>query len=632
MLIENVDFLRNNFPELRNKLLRYQEMISAKELEIVQSKIGVPTLKINRNGMEQYVHSKYDPLREAIEIVNKYDSEVSSYDHVLFYGAGFGYHIEEFLRRYPNLNFSIYEPDPKIFYLWMCSREIINLSSYHLKNIFVEFDASSKEDFFNYFLGDLKEKVLLVCLPSYERLFNEYYECFVKELQERTKKFRSNFHTNVAYQRRWVINSLLNFTHVIVTPNILHDYPYALFENKPAIIAAAGPSLEEEKENLRYIKENKLAYIFAVGSAINALIEYGVKPDAVVSYDPSERNQAVFAKMIEKKIDDIPLIFGSSIGYETLQKYPGPKIHMITSQDTFASYCLRLENLEQPKVVFDAPSIAVLTIQLLGELGFEPIILVGQNLAYKDNKYYSSGIEYGFRPSEMTNKERENVNKLLVRDVYGNMIPSNTSWIMAREQIELYLKTFMKEKEVINSTKGGAHIEGTVFQTLEELITERLNKRVVQDILEQVTDNQYDVQYLQNKVNELMIERLECKEFINKCLKIINKLKNTSELKDDQLNDLFYRFDRTWKRLQKNHFYKVFIQPMNRMYLEVVKRHIDEIKYERYLPTKAQKVYRFFGNYLYYCFESYQLIEDLFIKVKDEIGEVVPNFNKLSRN
>mgnify|MGYP001187642567 CR=1 FL=1 len=86
-------------------------------------------------------------------------------------------------------------------------------------------------------------------------------------------------------------------------------------------------------------------------------------PDAVCTYDPGQKNQLVFEKMIEKGINDIPMIFGSSVGYETLQKYDGPKVHFITSQDKTSMYFLQ-EQIDQNDLINDSPSIAVMMFQL----------------------------------------------------------------------------------------------------------------------------------------------------------------------------------------------------------------------------------------------------------------------------
>src|SRR5690606_20679404 len=134
------------------------------------------------------------------------------------------------------------------------------------------------------------------------------------------------------------------------------------------------------------------------------LIHHDIYPDAATTYDPSARNQIVFEKVKEKDIADIPMIFGSSVGYETLIDYPGKKYHMITSQDTVSNYYLKNKNEDSIYIVQDAPSIAVVTVQLLYELGFNPIILVGQNLAYKGKKRHSEGVHYS---KDVTDDEME---------------------------------------------------------------------------------------------------------------------------------------------------------------------------------------------------------------------------------
>ena len=147
------------------------------------------------------------------------------------------------------------------------------------------------------------------------------------------KNKRSGIRTDYAFQERWILNSMKNFKEVLSTPNILLEKK-GQFKDKPAILVAAGPSLNEEIENIRYIKDNGLAYIFSVGSAINTLIYHDIYPDAACTYDPTVNNQKVFEKTKERGIKEIPMIFGSSVGYETLVDYPGNKYHMITSQDT----------------------------------------------------------------------------------------------------------------------------------------------------------------------------------------------------------------------------------------------------------------------------------------------------------
>ncbi len=101
-------------------------------------------------------------------------------------------------------------------------------------------------------------------------------------------------------------------------------------------------------------------------------------------------------------------------------------------------------------MVYDAPTIAVVTLQLLYELGFNRIILVGQNLAYRGKKRHSEGIDYS---RDLTDKEVEK--GIYVKDVYGEDILTNLGFNSMRQQMEAYIKAFPNLK-VINTTKGGA--------------------------------------------------------------------------------------------------------------------------------------------------------------------------------
>lgn len=187
-----------------------------------------------------------------------------------------------------------------------------------------------------------------------------FYDSIVSFFKNEKNKIVTSF----SFQKRWTINAIKNFPTIVKTPNILKDVERSQFKDKSAIIVAAGPSLNEEFENLRQIKDKGgLAYIFSVGSAINSLIDQGgIYPDATCTYDPQERNQMVIQKVKDKNITNIPLIFGSTVGYETLDDYNGPMLHMFTSQDTLAPPFL-LREVDDFKVVYDAPSIAVVTYQ-----------------------------------------------------------------------------------------------------------------------------------------------------------------------------------------------------------------------------------------------------------------------------
>ncbi len=77
-------------------------------LRLSDSRTGVPTLKtICPDGAERLLHSSYDPLREARDLVNRCSFDGRGILVVL--GLGLGYHVAELARRYPEARIIIIE-------------------------------------------------------------------------------------------------------------------------------------------------------------------------------------------------------------------------------------------------------------------------------------------------------------------------------------------------------------------------------------------------------------------------------------------------------------------------------------------------------------------------------------------
>src|SRR5690606_28355103 len=393
---------------------------------------------------------------------------IELYDHVLFIGAGLGYHIKQFNEVYPDIKISIYEPNIEVFYHFFSIQNMEELKD-SIGKVFTSINEDTVKHEVENIIQIYGKNILFFTLPVYEKLYQKEVHFLLETFKHNLKDRKSSIAANASFQKRWTINAIKNFPTILRTPNILYDVDKKAFAGKPAIIVAAGPSLSEEFENLRYIKDNGLAYIFSVGSAINALIEHGIFPDAACTYDPTHLNQVVIQKIKDKNITEIPLIFGSSVGYETIEDYPGPMFHMITSQDTVTRHFI--SNANQVKVVLDAPSIAVVTFQLLKQLGSKQIILVGQNLAYQNDQLYADGIKYDFVSNELDESELGDL--LSIKDVYGNEIKTNEDFNKMRAQLELYIEA-SNDIEVINTTKGGAEIKGTSFTPLDKVILFKL--------------------------------------------------------------------------------------------------------------------------------------------------------------
>lgn len=608
ILIDNINYLRGKFPLVREKLKLVEEN-EDKQFIIEETRKGDKTLLYNKDNKKIYFHSKYDPIREAQTIVEEYKDMNDT--NVIFYGTGLGYHIDLFVKENPNNNFYIFEPMPELMEKFLSVR---NLSKPEYKNLIaISLGLDSIESDISEFLELNRKETIIIELPIHKQAFEEEFKRFNKTFLDIIKSKRSSIATDYSFQRRWIINSMINFKEVLSTPNILIEKK-GEFKNKPVILVAAGPSLNEEIENIRYIKENDLAYIFSVGSAINTLIHHNIYPHAAATYDPTEHNQKVFEKVKERDIKDIPMIFGSSVGYETLENYPGKKYHMITSQDKIANYYLESSSDMEIDIVLDAPSIAVVTLQLLANLGFSPIILVGQNLGYRNKNYYAEGVHYN-PDIPFDNRETD----IFVDDVYGNKIFTTDAFNSMREQLELYI-TSMEKGRVINTTKGGAKIQGTEFIELKDIIDKYLQETVVIDNWLDGNKTDYNKEELKSKV-ESMDMALEdsyrwIKNYNTNLYKMFELVRNRN-LK--QLDIMYNKLDISIRALESNDFFITFILQMNRVQHKLLADAVKISKIEKDIYKKHMSLLNAYKGFIDKCSIDIELIKPIYEEMKNNI-------------
>src|SRR5690606_25412876 len=116
----NIAIIKRAFPQT------WQQIAATGGLEapdpcyfrVEAAKSGVPTLVVAKDDRDLYLHSKYDPCREAETLTAQF-TEVDKGTTVVFYGTGLGYQIEAFLRKHPTVSFYIYEPIPALLKLYL---------------------------------------------------------------------------------------------------------------------------------------------------------------------------------------------------------------------------------------------------------------------------------------------------------------------------------------------------------------------------------------------------------------------------------------------------------------------------------------------------------------------------------
>lgn len=109
-------------------------------------------------------------------------------------------------------------------------------------------------------------------------------------------------------------------------------------------------------------------------------------------------------------------------------------------------------------------------VDLAYKFGSDPIILVGQDLAYSENKSHASG----------TYKENREINgeKLIeINDIYGNKVSTSKNFMTMISYFENYFYN-KPDRTYIDATEGGAKIKNTEIKTMKEVVKEYCDKDI----------------------------------------------------------------------------------------------------------------------------------------------------------
>lgn len=612
ILTENLNILARCFPEAKRALEAQSSLppqLRLSRIDPPQSKF--PTLTVEKEGKSLYIHSKYNPYEEAERLLDGY--AIDSTRHVFFYGMGLGYHLEVFARRFPEVKYTVFEPFPEIAAQCLAIRKLMEMGGKNLQGFYTGNTFEGTARFLMNFVNSVNEQVLFIPLPSYERIFAEQYREFVKLFEEIVFMKRTYINTSLKYQKKWMGNAIRNFKYLLETPSI---FTCKRFYDKPAVIVAAGPSVMDEIENLRHIKEKGLAYIFAAGSGLHPLLNHDILPDAAFSYDPND-NTLVFQPVLERHIDSIPLCFGSSVGFSRLNDYPGPKYHFILSADTLSLYYLKEVDGKVPEPVLDSPTITAVILQIVCKLGCNPIILVGQNLAFRGDMRYASGISYyDPRVTEEWLKDA-----YLVEDVSGGQVYTNDSYRLMRENLEVLIQLY-QDKEFINTTRGGARIKGAPFIPMEEVIRKYLIEGVATDPWPKENAQSYDIPYLLRQQEVMEREYLAFKtirqgisESFQQMVALVQKRYHS------KLETTLNQFNKQLKALTGNQFFRVFLEKLVQLQVEQLNRQMPEIAAETDLIAKAKRIGEVFAPFIQALSEEFAWIEPQYRQLADVIKE-----------
>ena len=464
---------------------------------------------------------------------------------LLMFGFGNGMYIRKFLEKVPKTaGIIIYEPSKELFAHIVQSVDLTNLLANPKLHIYVEgIESIIAKDFLyrHITFSDIKGLVFYDYL-NYKTLFPEKFAHFFHDCQMTINGVNA---TNVVWERfgeAYYHNTLQNLPYFLASHSLEELYR-RIPKDIPVVLVASGPSLDKNIMQLKIAKGK--AFLIAVDSSLKALLQYDIIPDLFVTVDGMKLN----AHFTDSRVAAIPVVCNLSGVATVIENHRGIQF-FVNDMNPHINNILNPVNKQIPTVM-SGGSVANTAFSLAELLGFERIIMVGQDLAYTDNKTHASGTVRGAMNLDISREEY-----VEVEGYYGGAVRSSY-------EFSLYLDWFQKELELrpeitmINATEGGAKIRGAVQMPLQEAIEQECHQEIaVRQVIEQtgwfLDEEEYE--FVKKQLVESIAEMEQIQAYTEKAIRInysMLNLVNTNKYSGREMAKLFQQSKELGEAIEK---------------------------------------------------------------------------------
>jgi hypothetical protein len=424
-----------------------------------------------------WLHSRYDPLAEADRSVD--EALASGAELLVLFGLGLGYHAEKALER--DSRVLVIEHDPAFLKACIGVRCLVKiLADQRLDLVLCPDEAALSTA-----LVDAEARsIALVTNPAFVAAYPEISAGFRKVVAGFQDKDRINSATLGRFGRLWVRNLAKNAAAIVRYPGI--SLVEGAFSGVPAVILAAGPSLDEVLDHIELIRERCI--LVCVDTALRSVLGRGVEPDFVIVVDPQYWN----ARHLDRC--DSP----SSILVSEAAVWPA----VLRSRFAATIFCSSLyplgryieERVGEPKGILGAGgSVATSAWDFARILGCQPLFMAGLDLAFPGGRTHARASLFEQRALQSGSRlgPASSAGFQALRGGQPYLAPSNAGGMVVTDRrLSLYSWWFANKMkahsglDTFNLSAGGLATPGMPVTSLDRLLELPVNKAVVQEGME----------------------------------------------------------------------------------------------------------------------------------------------------
>lgn len=439
------------------------------DVRLDHTPVGPTAVVRTRDGRWIRLHSGRDPVGEAERLAASLCANAPPQALILI-GVGLGYLLDALGRRSPEARIVALEPlravaeaflERPTSHAWLASGRL---------TLLVGPDYDGADEAWRS-LSAAPDAPMIVA-PVIEREFPGEAD----RAQEVVRQLRFSARANEGARRRFAPRYLLNTIRNIATIAESADVRalFGAFADCPAVVVAAGPSLDRNIEALRRAHGRTLT--IAVDTALRPLLEAGIEPQLVVALDPSELN----ARHLRYLPDTgrTWLVAEGSLDPSAFERFAGRTfVFEVAGHEPWP--WLRSIGLDRGRLRAWG-SVLTSAFDLALQAGCNPIAFAGADLAYTGGQPYCRGTVYEHEwarrvalgePLEAVWAQTTAAKaRVLADDIHGRPVPTSAALLAFRDWI-VKESTAHPSRRFVNGTGGGVLLGGRIEQgALTELL------------------------------------------------------------------------------------------------------------------------------------------------------------------
>ncbi|MBI3039278.1 motility associated factor glycosyltransferase family protein [bacterium] len=445
---------------------------STSRVRCSRSKSGAATMEIEALGRTHVLHSRYDPEKEAKDILGKLS--LPNPMLTFFYGFGCGHLVRQFKKVIPAdkwgfivivekdleflkaafefEDFSDLLDDSRV--IWLCGLEKERLS---LEITQMMRDQGTQLQVYLKAMAIIEHPILC-------RLENEYYAAFTRSLQYSAQQTIITYGNDPKDSLEGLINILGNLRNIVEKPGLIQAKDR--FKGIPGILVSTGPSLDKNIDQLKDAEEKGV--IICADSAFKVLLDHGITPHIVATLERVSET-IPYVKGINQRIKDEVWLAACPVVLPEFYETYGENSFVVFRE--FAHF----KWLPFKKgTLLTGPSCSNMAFEILEFFGCNPIILVGQDCSFPSTeKTHAQGAD------EAANWTKRDLPKFTHFQVKGNYQENVLTYGPLYQFLQFFNKDVSEYKGAcINATEGGAYILGTEVMTLKEALEKNAAKKI----------------------------------------------------------------------------------------------------------------------------------------------------------